>query len=337
MVGWHHQLNGHEFEPAPGVADGRGSLACCSRWGCKEADMTDLLSKVWSQCLVFICARTLGPHRGNVWAVDHDLWLSYPTVNHQKCEVSVCSSSLFVLWDHTKAKWAVDHTFWFSDCTYQKCEVSVCSSSVLALWVHTKIMYELLITCFDFITKLVPNTNAQRWPTSQFPSSSSPSLCLLYQKCEVSVCSSSVLALWVHTKAMYELLITPVYYFSKPWPVRSVKSVSALHLCLHSGSTWRQCMSCWWCAFIISANRDLACRVQAAQTLEDGEGPSGQKGCQSQPPALHRPAGKRHEGGWGDQCGRGRAPAGKTRSLPVVTLKWNKTYKTLELLCIPDF
>ena len=46
IVGWHHQLNGHEFEPAPGDADGRGSLACCSRWGCKEADMTDLLSKV---------------------------------------------------------------------------------------------------------------------------------------------------------------------------------------------------------------------------------------------------------------------------------------------------
>ena len=40
--------------------------------------------------------------------------------------------------------------------TYQKCEVSVCSSSVLALWVHTKIMHELLITCFDFITKPVP-------------------------------------------------------------------------------------------------------------------------------------------------------------------------------------
>jgi len=35
MVGWHHQLDGHEFEQAPGVGDGQGSLACCSLWGCR--------------------------------------------------------------------------------------------------------------------------------------------------------------------------------------------------------------------------------------------------------------------------------------------------------------
>ena len=33
MVGWHHPLEGHEFEQAPGVGDGQGSLACCSPWG----------------------------------------------------------------------------------------------------------------------------------------------------------------------------------------------------------------------------------------------------------------------------------------------------------------
>ena len=33
MVGWHHQLDGHEFEQAPGVGDGQGSLVCCSPWG----------------------------------------------------------------------------------------------------------------------------------------------------------------------------------------------------------------------------------------------------------------------------------------------------------------
>ena len=32
MVGWHHQLNGHEFEQAPGIGDGQGNLACCSPW-----------------------------------------------------------------------------------------------------------------------------------------------------------------------------------------------------------------------------------------------------------------------------------------------------------------
>ena len=41
MVGWHHQLDGHESEQAPGADDGQGSLACCSPWGCKESDMTE--------------------------------------------------------------------------------------------------------------------------------------------------------------------------------------------------------------------------------------------------------------------------------------------------------
>ena len=41
MVGWHHRLDGHEFEQAPGVGDGQGSLVCCSPWGHKESDMTE--------------------------------------------------------------------------------------------------------------------------------------------------------------------------------------------------------------------------------------------------------------------------------------------------------
>ena len=40
MVGWHHQLIGHEFEQAPGDSEGQGSLACCSPWGHKESDTT---------------------------------------------------------------------------------------------------------------------------------------------------------------------------------------------------------------------------------------------------------------------------------------------------------
>ena len=44
MVGWHHQLNGHEFEQAPGVGDGQGSLVCCSSWGLKELDTTEQLN-----------------------------------------------------------------------------------------------------------------------------------------------------------------------------------------------------------------------------------------------------------------------------------------------------
>ena len=41
MVGWHHPLDGHEFEQAPGVGDGQGSLVSCSPLGCKELDMTE--------------------------------------------------------------------------------------------------------------------------------------------------------------------------------------------------------------------------------------------------------------------------------------------------------
>ena len=47
MVGWHHRLNGHEFEQAPGVGDGQGSLACWSPWGCTELDMTEWLN--WTE------------------------------------------------------------------------------------------------------------------------------------------------------------------------------------------------------------------------------------------------------------------------------------------------
>ena len=44
MVGWHHRLDGHEFEQFPGVGDGQGSLAGCSPWGHKELDMTEELN-----------------------------------------------------------------------------------------------------------------------------------------------------------------------------------------------------------------------------------------------------------------------------------------------------
>ena len=43
MVGWHHRLNGHEFEQAPGVRDGQGSLVCYSPWGGKESDTSERL------------------------------------------------------------------------------------------------------------------------------------------------------------------------------------------------------------------------------------------------------------------------------------------------------
>ena len=42
MVGWHHQLNGHELGWTLGVGDGQRGLACCSPWGSEESNMTEL-------------------------------------------------------------------------------------------------------------------------------------------------------------------------------------------------------------------------------------------------------------------------------------------------------
>ena len=44
IVGWYHQLDGHECEQALGVDDGQGSLACCSPWGHKDSNMTELVN-----------------------------------------------------------------------------------------------------------------------------------------------------------------------------------------------------------------------------------------------------------------------------------------------------
>ena len=61
MVGWHHQLNGHEFEQTLGDSEGwgRGSLACCSSRGCRELDMTWQLNnnkvKIWVPKIINDC------------------------------------------------------------------------------------------------------------------------------------------------------------------------------------------------------------------------------------------------------------------------------------------
>ena len=47
MAGWHHWLNGREFEWTPGVGDGQGGLVCCDSWGPKELDTTERLN--WTE------------------------------------------------------------------------------------------------------------------------------------------------------------------------------------------------------------------------------------------------------------------------------------------------
>ena len=82
MVGWHHPHNGHEFEQAPGVADGQRGLVCCSPWGHKELDTTEGLNEtklvyqaMLSKSLIQFyasgwgCGTFLRPNYGRVTAV----------------------------------------------------------------------------------------------------------------------------------------------------------------------------------------------------------------------------------------------------------------------------
>ena len=52
MVGWHHRLNGPEFEQTPGDSEGQGSLVCCSPRGLKESDTTEQLNNTDKQGLI---------------------------------------------------------------------------------------------------------------------------------------------------------------------------------------------------------------------------------------------------------------------------------------------
>ena len=57
MIGWHHRLNGYEFEPTPGNSEGQGSLTCCSLWGHKESDKTEWLNNIPTIISVWFLSR----------------------------------------------------------------------------------------------------------------------------------------------------------------------------------------------------------------------------------------------------------------------------------------
>ena len=52
IAGWHHQLDGRQFEWTPGVGDGQGGLACCDSWGCKESDTIKRLNWTDANCVI---------------------------------------------------------------------------------------------------------------------------------------------------------------------------------------------------------------------------------------------------------------------------------------------
>ena len=69
MAGWHHRLNGHEFEQTPGDSERQGSLMCCSPWGHKESDMTKQLNHKGRECSVALGTRS--------WATFPPSWRPY--------------------------------------------------------------------------------------------------------------------------------------------------------------------------------------------------------------------------------------------------------------------
>ena len=82
MVGWHHRLNGHEFEQTPGDTEGQGSLACCSTWGCKESDRTQWLNNnnilaglIWEGLWDFFGRNDAKAETLILWPPDAKNWL----------------------------------------------------------------------------------------------------------------------------------------------------------------------------------------------------------------------------------------------------------------------
>ena len=93
MAGWHHRLEGHEFEQALGVGDGQGSLACCSPWGCKELDTTERLNwSLWNLLPITLTAASSSTmticHAFIILSGFLDCSLSKPIVPHTTLRVT---------------------------------------------------------------------------------------------------------------------------------------------------------------------------------------------------------------------------------------------------------
>ena len=98
MAGWHHWLDGREFEWALGVGDGQGGLACCASWGRKESDTTERLN--WKQCrwCGMQCLKWLP-----VISVSWYLWLcvtSAPAVRAGPIDLLLIDGICKMMWHH---------------------------------------------------------------------------------------------------------------------------------------------------------------------------------------------------------------------------------------------
>ena len=86
MVGWHHRLDGHEFEQAPGVGDGQGGLVCCSPWGHKELGVIERLN--WTDLFKFFLLESS-------WSAVSCYPLLYSSMHQSHTRVSTLLKVLF--------------------------------------------------------------------------------------------------------------------------------------------------------------------------------------------------------------------------------------------------
>ena len=94
MAGWHHRLNGHEFEWTLGDGDGQGGLTCCNSWGLKESDMTEWLN--WTELNENILHSMYAMPCGAIEEIYVYVWLIVFTVQ-QKLTQQYCKSTIFQL------------------------------------------------------------------------------------------------------------------------------------------------------------------------------------------------------------------------------------------------
>ena len=94
MVGWHHWLNGHEFEQTPGDSEGQGSLACISPWGCKESDTTEQLNNNKYLRVYFTCFLVLhySPYQIDIDNIPPN---TFPSIIHETYQ-----DNLHKFWPH---------------------------------------------------------------------------------------------------------------------------------------------------------------------------------------------------------------------------------------------
>ena len=109
MVGWHHRLDGHEFEQAPGAGDGRGNLVCCSSWHCKQSETTEQLNwtKGWRMYLICTGLEYQVPGTCGVLYILHIL--SHSTWQPQRSPTIIMS--ILQVRKEIPRKWAMEQRF----------------------------------------------------------------------------------------------------------------------------------------------------------------------------------------------------------------------------------